>query len=173
MSTRFHSSSCHHASSSSSSSASRRFYAVRRAERARETRCPNRAGWRKLVVRISVSTWCNQRTTPLGAMLSPFRPLRQLHPRVTHWRGTLNSPLFPFIGIPHSSLYGSASPLDLLPFSVHLSPASTPPKYLLSSSHSSCSFSRRNSAKYLSLHRYIIFQSCVNYSIYLLSWLLI
>lgn len=50
-----------------------------------------------MVAEISVSTRCNQRTTPIAAIRAPFRPLRQLHPRVTHWRGTLNSVSLPWI----------------------------------------------------------------------------
>lgn len=57
-----------------------------------------------VVAEISVSTRCNQRTTPIIAILAPFRPLRQLHPRVTHWRGTLNS-----VSLPRSSLPRSPS----------------------------------------------------------------
>lgn len=53
-----------------------------------------------VVAEISVSTRCNQRTTPIAAILAPFRPLRQLHPRVTHWRGTLNSVSLPWIVAP-------------------------------------------------------------------------
>lgn len=95
-----------------------------------------RTGWMEevgqpLVARISVSTRCNQRTTPIGAMLAPFRPLRQLHPRVTHWRGTLNSPPCPLAGMLHSSpsvlRYPSTSFLTF----VLLLPAPSPPKFLL------------------------------------------
>lgn len=60
-----------------------------------------------VVAEISVSTRCNQRTTPIAAIPAPFRPLRQLHPRVTHWRGTLNSvslPLDPGRSFPPSAV---------------------------------------------------------------------
>lgn len=89
-------------------------------------------------------------------MLAPFRPLRQLHPRVTHWRGTLNSPSFPGAPSPppaaqvaplrRSSPFGSASPLgyaDLLPRSPF---ASFVPLQRILSSSSSLLFSSRSSA---------------------------
>lgn len=61
-----------------------------------------------LLAEISVSTRCNQRTTPIAAIPAPFRPLRQLHPRVTHWRGTLNFVSLSLV-VPRPPSYSSPS----------------------------------------------------------------
>jgi len=73
-------------------------------------------------------------------MLAPFRPLRQLHPRVTRWRGTLNSSLRP-LAVPAQSpvltrqpsalRHPLATPTSFLSFSSSLHPRSCPPSLSL------------------------------------------